>query len=103
MAAKRKATAQRHWGIIRREVMERIRLRKEQNSAHKSWNILRQQVRTQTRAELVRLELYIKYGVIKANNSEIKPLRKPRLSESARKIINEFSNLELRRIESDRI
>lgn len=98
--AKRRATARRHWGVIRRYVAERVKQRKEGNTAQKSWNILRHQLRAQTNAELVRLELYIKYGVLKANHPDLKPVRKPCLSDSAVQLIQGFQSVKINHLHS---
>ena len=98
MAEKRKQTAQRHWAMIRREIQERIRKRKESNSAGKSWNILRSQVRATTHTKTVRLELYAKYGVA-GTHTTIEPLEKPTISEEVKQLINTFQTLEIKHIQ----
>ena len=101
LAKRRKQTAQRHWAMIRRDVNDRIRLRKENNKADMSWNILRHQVRAQTHAEAVRLELYVKYGVVKPS-ANVQPIDKPALSETAQQLITAFENLEVKNIDENR-
>lgn len=97
---KKKQTAQRHWGTIRRDVNDKIRVRKGNNVAGMSWNILRHQVRAQTQAEAVRLELYVKYGVVKPS-ANVQPIDKPTLSETAQQLIAVFENLEVKNIDDN--
>lgn len=94
---RRRQTAQRYWSIIRRDINEKIRIRKLNNQANNSWNILRHQIRAQTQAQAVRRELYIKYGVVKPC-STVQPIDKPILSESAQKLINTFQALHVTNI-----
>lgn len=86
-----------HWSIIRRHVEERIRKRKESSTLSQSWNILRQQLKAMTRADKVRRDLYLRYGVVPADgqryprNSMI-----PAMSERAREIILKFEAITLK-------
>lgn len=94
-----KLEAQRYWGIIRRSVQEKIRIRKEKNPAGGTWNNLRAQLRALTRGNNVRQELYEKYGVVpKPGCKTTEDTMKPALSIDIREVINRFQSLQVRKL-----
>jgi len=97
---KRRQGARRHWAIVRRHVNQRIKRRKESNTALQAWDILRHQVRAKTHAETVRRELYIKYGAIKPSEvqTDIEPVKKPCLSPNAHDLIQKFHSFDIKRL-----
>ncbi|KAF6020070.1 hypothetical protein EB796_021617 [Bugula neritina] len=98
-AIKRKAAAQRYWGIIRRDVQEKIRIRKEKNPAGGTWNALRSQLRALTRGDNVRQELYEKYGIVpKAGFKTAEDSMKPTLSINIKEVVNRFQSLQVRKL-----
>lgn len=96
---KRKAEAQRHWGIIRRDVQEKIRIRKEKNPAGGTWNALRSQLRAMTRADNVRKELYEKYGIVPKDGQKYpEDSMKPKLTIDVKDVVNKFHSHQIRRL-----
>ena len=94
-----KAEAQRYWGIIRRDVQEKIRIRKEKNPAGGTWNNLRAQLRALTRGNNVRQELYEKYGVVpKPGCKTLEDSMKPTLSIDIKEVVNRFQSLQVRKL-----
>ena len=94
-----KAEAIRYWGIIRRDVQERIRLRKEKNPAGGTWNALRSQLRALTRGNNVRQELYEKYGVIPRPGAKVaEDSMKPKLTVNIRELVNRFQSFQVRKL-----
>lgn len=98
-AKKLKSEAARYWNIIRRDVQERIRIRKEKNPAGGTWNELRSQLRALTRANNVRQELYEKYGIVPKPGSRIaEDSMKPKLSVDIREVVNRFQSFQVRKL-----
>lgn len=96
---KREAEAQRHWGVIRRDVQEKIRIRKEKNPAGGTWNALRSQLRAMTRADNVRKELYEKYGIVPKDGQRYpEDSMKPKLSIDVKDVVNKFNSHQIRRL-----
>lgn len=96
---RRKEEALRYWGIIRRDIQERIRIRKEKNPAGGTWNALRSQLRAMTRADNVRKELYEKYGIIPKDGSRIlEDSMKPKLSIDVKEVVNRFNSYQIRKL-----
>lgn len=94
-----KAEAQRYWGIIRRDVQERIRIRKEKNPAGGTWNNLRAQLRALTRGNNVRQELYEKYGIVpKPGCKSTEDSMKPTLTIDIKEVINRFQSFQVRKL-----
>lgn len=93
------AEARRYWGVIRRDVQEKIRVRKEKNPAGGTWNQLRSQLRALTRANNVRQELYEKYGIVPRPGSKItEDTMKPTLSIDIREVVNRFQSFQVRKL-----
>jgi len=98
-ARRRKETAQQHWSIIRRDIQERIRIRKENNPANKAWNALREQLRAMTRGDNVRRELYERYGIVPKVGQKIpEDEMKPRLSCDLKELVNRFQSVHIKRL-----
>lgn len=96
---RRKAEALRHWGIIRRDIQEKIRIRKEKNPAGGTWNALRSQLRAMTRADNVRKELYEKYGIVaKDGHKYAEDTMKPTPSIDIKDVVNKFYSFQIRRL-----
>ncbi|XP_067927887.1 uncharacterized protein [Watersipora subatra] len=96
---KLKNEAIRYWGIIRRDVQERIRIRKEKNPAGGTWNSLRSQLRALTRGNNVRQELYEKYGIVPRPGAKIpEDSMKPRASVDIKEVINRFQSFQVRKL-----
>lgn len=96
---RRQAEAQRYWGIIRRDIQEKIRIRKEKNPAGGTWNALRSQLRAMTRADNVRKELYEKYGIVpKDGQKQAEDVMKPVLSIDVKEVVNRFHSFQIKRL-----
>lgn len=96
---RRQAEALRHWGIIRRDIQEKIRIRKEKNPAGGTWNALRSQLRAMTRADNVRKELYEKYGIVaKDGEKYAEDSMKPTPSIDIKDVVNKFYSFQIRRL-----